>query len=922
MQDPKHSTYSIFAAQAVFQNQTPTLTSDGYTSVEQKVEDTMSVLGFVTGNKNSQTNTYSSRRGLTASNISSISSTWKNASNTTSDDIFRHLTIKQIQALGREYSDNIAVAKKDIHTLVGSKYRDLIEIAEDIDKMHGQTVTIDQKIADLSYQNSTFVSFSGNDYAYAKFDSLVRKREASEVRKNASSTILKNLVNTSLISFNLKLSGVNLVHSATCIHYAKFYYSIEETFKHELEPDYELKKTLAVLKNNFNSYLENHLSSYVSGEKQLTSSSIFSRNKVHSSIIRDKSMEGVEDDDEYINSDYEESFSDDFEEGEETGELLKDGEYNVDADSHVNYNFKTGTSIENYLFAYIILNRNNPELNSMSKIVESFTLLRCNFLSSIMADIESIKYPMDELKINFLNILRFIEITFELFRKYFDPSDNSRFLHSLHQITQHWNASDVFGFHNWFENDTVIFPKQHIDINEPEYKLSRDNLNKFNVILHSFTQRVILKGNIDSCIHKFSNFVAGLKKLDSIFSEDEDSTQPVIIKQLVEGDILIKLLEELTTQIVNKYSEHFDLLVNEDKDIKTIMTTIKYSKSYKPTTTTNPKADLFSKELIDILENDIDKYMDTISLMSSVGSESVAVDIKLWFDTFKEYNHFVRRFSDTIGRRFLSTWGDFTDENTKKKLKDVEKQVLESFWKRIEECVSELSDVEKLHEESLHSWYYVLNIIIRFKDSILNLEVKESEKDSLNECIKNFDSVCNKLLTEVIQFIPSIKENGKSFDQLIQEIDGVNEEDEGEGKDDEEDNEIPTRPSLKLVSIFHNLSTKYISTSGKSSGYISGRIFLEPHAKDLFTKLKNDWIKDIAKDFSKKITEISKEQAKLEIFANVSYLLEFVDSEDAESIVLELASTANIDDESSKIIRKGVSDFYKSNLVLFLPLLI
>ncbi|CAH2351882.1 hypothetical protein CLIB1423_05S00518 [[Candida] railenensis] len=880
----------------------------------------MSVLGFVTGNKNTQTNTYSSRRGSTASNISSISSTWKNASNTTSDDIFRHLTIKQIQALGREYSDNIAVAKKDIHTLVGSKYRDLIEIAEDIDKMHGQTVTIDQKIADLSYQNSTFVSFSGNDYAYAKFDSLVRKNEASEVRKNASSTILKNLVNTSLISFNLKLSGVNLVHSASCIHYAKFYYSIEETFKHELEPDYELKKTLAVLKNNFNSYLENHLSSYVSGEKQLTTSSIFSRNKVNSSMNRDKSTQGVEDDDEYNNSDFEESYTDDFEEGEETGELLKDGEYTGDDDSNVNYNFRTGTSIENYLFAYIILNSNNPELNSMSKIVESFTSLRCNFLSSVMADMESIKYPMEELKINFLNILRFIEITFELSRKYFDPTNNTRFIHSLHQITQHWNASDVLGFHNWFENETVIFPKQHIDTNEPEYKESRVNLNKFNMILYSFTQEVIHKGNLDSCIHKFGNLVAGLKKLESIFSEDEDSTQPVIIQQLVEEGTLIKLLEELTTQIVEKYSEHFDLLVNEDKDIKTIMTTIKYSKSYKPTGATNSKADLFSKELIDILENDIDKYMDTISLMSSVGSESVAVDIKSWFDKFKEYNHFVRRFSDTIGRKFLTTWDGFTDESTQTKLKDVEKQVSESFWKRIAECVSELSNVEKSHEKSLHSWYYVLNIIIRFKDNILNLEVKEREEDNLHECIKNFDSVCNKLLTEVIQYIPSIQENGKSFAELTQEIGEVNEVEEGEGEQDEGDNEIPTRPNFKLVSIFHNLSTKYISTSGESSGYMSGRIFLEPHAKDLFIKLKNDWIKDIAKDLSKKITEISKEQAKLEIFANVSYLLEFVDNGDAESIVSELASTANIDDESVRIIRKGVSDFYKSNSVLFIPL--
>lgn len=181
------------------------------------------------------------------------------------DDIFRQMSIPQIHKLSREYKLKIEKTKSDLHSLVGSKYRDLIKIAEDIDSMYLISSDVDLKLTDLSYQKSNFIPFS-NSNSHAKFNTIVRANHAREARRSSRILILRDAVNNILEKFDLKLSinenGSPLVHTSNLIYYAKVYYTIESLFADLLERYSNLKQKFLRLKENFINYLENELSSY------------------------------------------------------------------------------------------------------------------------------------------------------------------------------------------------------------------------------------------------------------------------------------------------------------------------------------------------------------------------------------------------------------------------------------------------------------------------------------------------------------------------------------------------------------------------------------------------------------------------------------------------------------------------------------
>ncbi|KAF6057958.1 Vps51/Vps67 family protein [Candida parapsilosis] len=71
----------------------------------------------------------------------------------------------QIQRLSSQYSTIIATTKNELHNLVSDKYRDLIKIAEDIGDLRNNSLTIEEKLQEISYKPSTFVSPYKDSYA-------------------------------------------------------------------------------------------------------------------------------------------------------------------------------------------------------------------------------------------------------------------------------------------------------------------------------------------------------------------------------------------------------------------------------------------------------------------------------------------------------------------------------------------------------------------------------------------------------------------------------------------------------------------------------------------------------------------------------------------------------------------------------------
>ena len=62
------------------------------------------------------------------------------------EDIFTQYLIPQIQKLSKNYRDDAERAKNDLFKLVGHKYRDLVEIAEDIRTMYRDSMEVNERL--------------------------------------------------------------------------------------------------------------------------------------------------------------------------------------------------------------------------------------------------------------------------------------------------------------------------------------------------------------------------------------------------------------------------------------------------------------------------------------------------------------------------------------------------------------------------------------------------------------------------------------------------------------------------------------------------------------------------------------------------------------------------------------------------------
>lgn len=211
-------------------------------------------------------------------------------------------------------------------------------------------------------------------------------------------------------------------------------------FGDTLETDKHLANKLAAFKASFVSYLEAELSSY--NAFSLTSYSNDagkykpSQKLIWEDIISRANSYLVSDDLDDLNED----------EDEEEDVRLHDTDYNEDSDPedalHETYN-KGSSPIVNYLIAYIILNHNNEELDTLTKVHDNFVKLRYDYLDKILSKILSASEPENTYNINFYKIFKYIENTCDYISKYFNtekPTKNE-LLKNLKQATGAWKAS-------------------------------------------------------------------------------------------------------------------------------------------------------------------------------------------------------------------------------------------------------------------------------------------------------------------------------------------------------------------------------------------------------------------------------------------------------------------------------------------------
>lgn len=802
---------------------------------------------------------------------------------TSIDDIFTHLTIQQVQKLNKDYKQNVTNAKNDLHGLVGNKYRDLIKIAEDISNMYVVTSEVDQKLSDLSYGQSKFVSFNTLN-SFSRYSSTIRRKEASEARRNEKLTILKNIINNQLVSFEIRLLSSHrrppLKNTSNYIYYAKCFYTLECIFGDSLKTDKHLANKLATFKASFVSYLEAELSSY--NAFSLTSYSNDagkykqSQNLTWEDVISSSNNYLVSDDLDDLNEDEDED-------DEEEDLRLHDTDHNDDSDPketlHEIYN-KRSSPIVNYLIAYIILSHKNEELDTLTKVHDKFVKLRYDYLDNILSKILSNSKPENTSYINFYKIFKYIENTCDYISKYFNtekPTKNE-LLKNLKQATGTWKASSLIGFHNWIENEDVKF--NHDLILRKVSNSEAVTINDFPKLLAIFIDNLIKQNsnNSEKGINILSysfvilhNFIISLKKLDvSMINNGSNSKLIDLLSSSLKNNktIATGLLENVISKTKQIFTLHFEGLSKELGAVTDILSTIKLSVADKKFTSGTTSLELFSSDLVETIDADLNKYIDFVAQISSLPSLStnnhdICHQINIWFDTYFEYkdiinfdkesdlnilspNNCLSHLSDVLSSHkttLSGKWGNFSRELMLNKFEALTESFNETLYDKIDNIIQAIESLVKNDEKNngMETSYYLLRVLLTLSDKLVSFNESNNQNDRICKSVSALHTLCKDIFGSIVKAIPCISNKGdssfiESFDKFIANL--LSTPSDILGLD------LSNRPSLKLSSLMFYLSSKYLSpfTEDYTKDYEYGKLFLNQHVYKMFTESKKEWI--------------------------------------------------------------------------------
>lgn len=801
---------------------------------------------------------------------------------TSIDDIFTHLTIQQVQKLNKEYKQNVTNAKNDLHGLVGNKYRDLIKIAEDISNMYVVTSEVDQKLSDLSYGSSRFVSFNTLN-SFSKYNSSIRKKEASDARRNEKLTILKNIINNQLMSFEIRLLSWHrrppLKDTSNYIYYAKCYYTLENIFKDTLKTDMHLADKLAAFKASFISFLEAELSSY--NAFSLTSySNDAGKYKPSQNLIWEDIISSSN---EYLVDDNLDDLSDE----DEEGISFQDTDYNEDSDTeenlHETYN-KSSSPIINYLTAYIILNQNNEELDTLTKVCDKFVNLRYCFLDNVFSKILSTSNSEDTPHINFYKIFKHVENTFDYVSKYFvrETATQNELLRNLKQATGTWKASNSIGFHNWIENEDVKFDQDLVLSNVSSQTAVSVTIDKFSKLLSTFSDNLIKKNsnNRGEGINHLSNvfvilhnFIISLKKLDvSMITNGSSSKLVELLSSSLKGSktIVTDLLENVISKTKNIYALHFEALSKElEMGAATdILSTVKQRVAHRKFNSESPSFDLFSSNLVETIDADLNKYIDFVAQISSLPSLSttnydICHQINIWFDTYFEYKDIITIEKESDLNRLTASnclshlsvvllrnkstlsgkWGNFSRDLLLQGFETLTANFNETLYDKIDNITEQIELSVKSSEKNndLETLYYLLRVLLALSDRLVTFDENNKQNARVCKSTAVLHALCKDIFGSIVKIIPSLSNNDDSsfidsFDKFIDHLFGC--------LSDTLTSELPNRPSLNLSSLMFYLASKYLSplTSNYSKDYEYGRLFLNQQVYKTFIELKKEWI--------------------------------------------------------------------------------
>ncbi|KAF6062942.1 Vps51/Vps67 family protein [Candida albicans] len=814
------------------------------------------------------------------------------------DEIFTKLDISQIHQLNKKYRNIIDDTKSNLHDLVGSKYRDLIKIAEDIGDIYQHSSDIDLKVQQLSYKPTKFISIYSDNYG--KFDSYMRKQNALQSQKDS-------------------------LHTSNFIYYAKVYHTIEKAFSDIIEKDNNINEKYYELKRNFKNYLEYEISAYNLPESILHANDKFKFNQRLNSkeLIMNNPQVLLQDD---LDLEFEEEDIEAEEEQDDTDEARNsENAFEVDESSI---------------------------LNSKSKFIE----LRFLFLQNLFKQLDN-ESQIDH--INFYQIFKYLEHTFVYFDNHFDrkTSDYHRLL--LH-VTKPWNATTLIGHRVWVEDKLIEF-------DHATSETSFDKVHKFTEMSNLLLQFVLnilpqenTFENLSLTIFIFHNFLVSLKKLqDSLEISGMDSK---FIQLISQTSLLFDLLTKVSSFMNSLYLRHVSYLT-EESGLSSII-----RKKLELDTHNKEVFQLFTPEFVNLMDHDIDKYINIISKYQESQTTGDAISsLNAWFDKCGKYLKIVNPDSKNISISKLDQITQFVDfmSNAHAELKSPEKLVYVSelsinlnkliesvpsddFYLLVDESIQESVTIETV-DIPVRPTLKLVRALYKLSSNYLSVAQNSNNSNIFLEAqvTEDFIKCKNKwveknLIGEV--FLNGIeksikKKKEKSLKSTA--VDGKESPDRALEKETTQSDsaKIKTKEENEAEQTTKEKSEKESKEKTEDDGVIktdeanvnsldqAEEKIDEPQSESKEKEPEsNEEDDDNGKtEIVNGTTSITKTQA-LSIIANYTFLLHFlnskVDLEDIESVT-QLIKThygADIETSSIKIVIDGVGSFYKSQKSVYLPL--
>lgn len=748
------------------------------------------------------------------------------------DEIFSKYSVAQVQKLQLEYKSNVARAKDDLHRLVGEKYRDLIRIAEDIEGMSAISQTVDSQLSDLSYKPSKYVPFGANPLS--KFDSVLRNDRAKIARSRSGKTILNNVINNKLIGLDLKLKTNMLKRSSTLVFMAKLYYTIGVTFKQTLLESPHVSTNLLILKQNFVKHLEHKIATAsTSSGTLLAESEIFSH----------KSKASYEDEfdvyDDAYGEDEEVEFSD-----------SEDDEYVVKLATK----FSSSSPMVNYIIAYIVVNRDNETLNSLKTIAERIVSLRLAYLRDrLLSALKAAKITAT-IKVDFFPIFTYIEMTCHFANKFFLSSDSSSndLLKLLRRIPN-WNASDLIGFHNWFEQEQISFNDKEYSLPIPAMQIELE-LSKFGPLVYEFAisclERYIdLSDSYKSsqkALDLLHRFVGGLRHTEVLCLAN--LPECFTVNFLAKHDVTSRLLDFVLKKIIEVQAErHLNQLSLETHNsiAKKIQQEVEEG-SFAGDIIHEP----FTQSIFDLMDHKMNDYIKSVVQLSSpnrqltgqleeVNSEAT---LRNWFleslsllqllsftgesTPQKIYSLLDRQFKEVNG--LSAAWGSFTKCHLKDVFTGLQKTVLKSALAQVSSFSSFVDNMvqSNLQLKDEGRTVFLLRILLVLKEY--------SQLTSSKELVPTIDQNITEICTGIFKSLLETQITGqKLFSEYIRNGTLLSSESDSGA--------LPVRPHLGMNSTIYGLVQRLLDCP-HFNRYEMCSMYLSASLKENFVATKNEWI--------------------------------------------------------------------------------